>query len=82
MVDLPAGAAGYVLDGAAAVLLPVLRPLADDALKAWQPVLEYSYDDLVAKDSLSPCIGGRTLIWLKGKRPQYRQGERGWKPKR
>jgi ATP-dependent DNA ligase len=64
------------------VLLPVRRPLADDALKAWRLVLEYGYDDLVAKDSLTPYIGGRTLMWLKGKRPQYRQGERGWKPKR
>ena len=34
------------------------------------------------KDPQSPYVGGRTLKWLKVKQPRYREGERGWEPKR
>lgn len=63
------------------LLLPARR-LADDGLKAWEEVLERGYEGLVAKDPASPYIGGRTLAWLKVKQPNYREGERGWEPKR
>jgi bifunctional non-homologous end joining protein LigD len=62
-------------------LLPVRR-LADNGLTAWQEVLARGYEGLVAKDPASPYIGGRTLKWLKVKQPKYREGERGWEPKR
>ncbi len=55
-----------------------MRRLADDGLKG----LERGYEGLVAKDSESPYIGERTLKWLKVKQPKYREGERGWEPKR
>jgi len=55
-------------------VLPVRR-LADDGLKAWQQVLERGYEGLVAKDSTSPYVGGRTLAWLKVKVPHYREGQ-------
>ena len=38
--------------------------------------------ELVAKDPQSPYVGGRTLKWLKVKMPRYREGERGWEPKK
>ena len=56
--------------------------MAYDGLKAWQQVLERGYEGLVAKDETSPYVGGRTLKWLKVKQPKYREGERGWEPKR
>ena len=69
------------LDGAPAVLLPVRR-LADDGLKAWLEVIEHGYEGLVAKAPEAPYVGGRTLKWLKVKVPQYREGERGWEPRK
>ncbi len=59
----------------------------------WEPALEevredvgadpqLGYEGLVAKDPASPYRGGRTLAWLKVKQPCYREGERGWEPKR
>ncbi len=63
------------------MVLPVRR-LADDGLKAWQAVVEKGYEGLVAKDPQSPYVGGRTLKWLKVKVPRYREGERGWEPKK
>ena len=63
------------------VLLPARR-LADDGLKAWEEVLARGLEGLVAKDPQSPYVGGRTLKWLKVKQPKYREGERGWEPKR
>jgi bifunctional non-homologous end joining protein LigD len=66
-----------VLDGAAAVLLPVRR-LADHGLKAWREAVEAGYEGLVAKDPESPYVGGRSLKWLKLKQPNYRVAERGW----
>jgi bifunctional non-homologous end joining protein LigD len=63
------------------MVLPVRR-LADDGLKAWQAVVEKGYEGLVAKDPQSPYVGGRTLKWLKVKMPRYREGERGWEPKK
>jgi len=59
------------------MVLPVRR-LADDGLKAWQPVLERGYEGLVAKHPESLYLGGRTLKWLKVKQRDYRVEERGW----
>jgi ATP-dependent DNA ligase len=50
--------------------------------KAWAQVLERGYEGLVGKDEASPYVEGRTLSWLKVKVPKYREGERGWDPKR
>ena len=58
------------------MVLPVRR-LADDGLKAWQQVIEHGYEGLVAKDSVSPYVGGRTLKWLKVKHREYRVEGRG-----
>lgn len=66
-----------VLDGAAAVLLPVRR-LADHGLKAWQEAVEHGYEGLVAKDPESSYVGERSLRWLKLKQSDYRAAERGW----
>ncbi len=63
------------------LVLPVRR-LADHGLKAWQEVLEHSYEGLVAKDPASPYVGGRTMKWLKVKQPAYREGERGWEQRK
>jgi bifunctional non-homologous end joining protein LigD len=63
------------------VILPARR-LAADGLAAWGEVLERGYEGLVAKDPASPYVGGRTLKWLKIKQAHYREGERGWEPKR
>jgi bifunctional non-homologous end joining protein LigD len=63
------------------MVLPVRR-LADAGLKASQQVIERGYEGLVAKDPASPYVGGRTLKWVKVKQPDYREGERGWEPKR
>ncbi len=63
------------------LILPARR-LADDGLKAWEEVLARGYEGLVAKDPASPYRGGRTLSWLKVKQPHYREGERGWEPKK
>src|SRR5215831_5840776 len=62
------------------LLLPARR-LAEDGLKAWQQVIEFGYEGLVAKDVASPYRAGRTLTWLKVKVPNYREGERGWESK-
>jgi bifunctional non-homologous end joining protein LigD len=59
------------------LVLPVRR-LAADGLKAWQQVVERGYEGLVAKDPVSPYVGGRTLNWIKVKVPRYRESERGW----
>jgi len=37
---------------------------------------------MVGKDDSSPYREGRTLSWLKVKQLHYREGERGWEPKR
>jgi ATP-dependent DNA ligase len=58
------------------------RRLAVDGLEAWAQVLECGYEGLVGKDEASPYVEGRTLSWLKVKVPHYREGERGWEPKR
>ena len=69
-----------VVDGHALVL--PARRLAADGLEAWAQVLERGYEGLVGKDEASPYREGRTLSWLKVKQPRYREGERGWEPKR
>jgi bifunctional non-homologous end joining protein LigD len=63
------------------VILPARR-LAPDGLEAWTQVTERGYDGLVGKDEASPYREGRTLSWLKVKVPHYREGERGWEPRR
>ncbi len=52
-------------------LLFPARRLAPNGLAAWAEVLERGYEGLVAKDSASPYIGGRTPSWLKVKRANY-----------
>lgn len=64
------------------VLLFPARRLGADGLEAWAQVLECGYEGLVGKDEVSPYREGRTLSWLKVKVPKYREGERGWEPKR
>jgi ATP-dependent DNA ligase len=49
---------------------------------AWEEVLTRGHEGLVAKDPAAPYVGGRTLKWLKVKQPRYREGQRGWGPKR
>ena len=61
------------------VLLPVRR-LSPNGLEAWQEVIRAGWQGLVAKDSDSPYVGGRTLKWLKVKQSHYQEGERGWEP--
>jgi ATP-dependent DNA ligase len=63
------------------LVLPARR-LADDGLTAWAEVLARGYEGMVAKDPAAPYVGGRTLKWLKVKVPKYREGERGWEPKK
>ncbi|MGH2404848.1 MAG: hypothetical protein ACRDGN_10335, partial [bacterium] len=63
------------------LVLPTRR-LAADGLEAWAQVLERGYEGLVGKDEASPYREGRTLSWLRVKQPTYREGERGWEPKR
>src|SRR6266478_9707184 len=63
--------------GGADLVLPVRR-LSGDGLKAWSEVVERGYEGLVAKDTASPYVGGRTLKWLKVKQAKYREEERGF----
>lgn len=63
------------------LILPVRR-LSPDGIEAWRDVIRTGWEGLVAKDPESPYVGGRTLKWLKVKQPKYREGERGWDPKR
>ncbi len=63
------------------LILPARR-LASKGLESWAEVLERGYEGLVGKDEASPYRGGRTVAWLKVKQPHYREGERGWEPKR
>ena len=58
------------------------RRLSQNGLKAWEEVLARGYEGLVAKDPESRYLPGRTVAWLKVKQPHYREGERGWEPKR
>jgi bifunctional non-homologous end joining protein LigD len=63
------------------LILPARR-LADDGFTAWAEVVARGYEGLVGKDDASPYVGGRTLKWLKVKQARYREGERGWEPKK
>src|SRR5258707_931395 len=54
----------------------------DHGLKEGQQVIERGYEGLVAKDPESTYVGGRTQKWHKVKQPLFREGERGWEPKR
>jgi ATP-dependent DNA ligase len=59
------------------LILPARR-LSPDGFAAWTEVLHRGYEGMVAKDPESPYVGGRTLKWLKVKRPEYRVEERGF----
>lgn len=63
------------------LILPARR-LAPDGFAAWAQVLERGYEGMVGKNEASLYTAGRTLAWLKVKVPHYREGERGWEPKR
>jgi bifunctional non-homologous end joining protein LigD len=70
-----------LLENDQVVLFPARR-LDTDGLAAWAQVVERGYEGLVGKDEASPYVEGRALSWLKVKVPKYREGERGWEPKR
>jgi hypothetical protein len=55
------------------------RRLAGSGLKAWMEVEQRGYEGLVAKEGGSLYVGGRTLSWLKLKKPDYRVGSRGFR---
>lgn len=59
------------------LILPVRR-LNPSGLEAWKEVLRAGYEGLVAKDSESPYVPGRTLKWLKVKQKDYRKEARGF----
>jgi bifunctional non-homologous end joining protein LigD len=65
-----------LLDGQR-LLLPARR-LTGSGLGAWREVEERGYEGLVAKDESSLYVGGRTLSWLKVKKPDYRVEGRGF----
>jgi ATP-dependent DNA ligase len=54
------------------------RRLSNDGFKAWEEAVSRGYEGIVAKDSESPYVAGRTLKWLKVKQPKYREQERGF----
>ena len=58
------------------LILPARR-LSPNGLAAWTAVLHRGYEGMVAKNSESPYVAGRTLKWLKVKQPKYREEERG-----
>ena len=59
------------------LILPARR-LSPNGFAAWAEVLHRGYEGMVAKDSESPYVAGRTLKWLKVKEPKYREEERGF----
>ena len=67
-----------VVDNDQRLIFPA-RQLAPNGLEAWREVLERGYEGLVGKDESAPYRGGRTLLWLKVRQPNYREGERGGK---
>jgi ATP-dependent DNA ligase len=59
------------------LIIPARR-LPADGLEAWNEVLRYNYEGMVAKDPASAYTPGRTLSWLKVKQRTYRQEARGF----
>ena len=59
------------------LILPARR-LSPNGFAAWAEVLHRGYEGMVAKDSESKYVAGRTLRWLKVKQPEYRVKERGF----
>lgn len=59
------------------LLLPARR-LSASGLESWREVEQRGYEGLVAKDESSLYVGGRTLSWLKVKKPDYRVEGRGF----
>ena len=59
-----------------------VRRLARDGLKAWAEAVARGFEGAVAKNPESRYVPGRTLAWVKIKQPKYREGERGWEPKK
>ena len=58
------------------------RRLSRNGLKAWEEAVAHGFEGVVAKNPESRNVPGRTLAWLKVKQSHYRDGERGWAPKR
>jgi bifunctional non-homologous end joining protein LigD len=54
------------------------RRLDRNGLMAWREALQRGYEGIVAKDSESPYVPGRTLKWLKVKVKEYRKKARGF----
>jgi bifunctional non-homologous end joining protein LigD len=54
------------------------RRLHLNGFKAWEEAVARGYEGIVAKDSDSPYVAGRSLKWLKVKQKDYRVAERGW----
>jgi ATP-dependent DNA ligase len=54
------------------------RRLSYDGFKAWEEAIARGYEGIVAKDSDSPYVAGRTLRWLTLKQRDYRVKERGF----
>ena len=59
-----------------------VRRLSRNGLKAWEEAVARGFEGIVAKNPESRYVPGRTLAWLKVKQPNYREGKRGWEPKR
>lgn len=59
-------------------LIMPTRRLPANGLKAWEEVLRGNYEGMVAKDSDSAYMPGRTLSWLKVKQRGYRREARGF----
>jgi bifunctional non-homologous end joining protein LigD len=59
------------------LILPARR-LSPNGFAAWTEVLHRGYEGMVAKESESPYVAGRTLKWLKVKQSKYREETRGF----
>jgi bifunctional non-homologous end joining protein LigD len=53
------------------------RRLSTDGFKAWEEAVSRGYEGIVAKDSESPYVAGRTLKWLKVKQVEYHEKDGG-----
>jgi ATP-dependent DNA ligase len=63
-------------------LIVPARRLADEGFAAWEEAVARGFEGIVAKNPESRYVPGRALAWIKVKQPNYREGERGWEPKR
>jgi bifunctional non-homologous end joining protein LigD len=60
--------------GAGRLVLPARR-LADNGLDAWAQVLHNGYEGYIARELLSPYLGGGSRSWLKVKVPGWTDPE-------